>query len=396
MSLTDAYMNRLLDQVVDLLEIPPSYYQRAADRYHSLGKWLSREQSQVAGFDSHVYPQGSFRYGTVVRPLFESETYDLDLVCEVAMSKSVFSQKEMKHLIGDEIKAYAAAHSFQEPAKEKKQCWTLNYANAVSFHMDILPSIPEDDACRAVLLKQGVPMHLAMKSVAITDKEHPKYEVIDPDWPCSNPGGFAEWFEDRMKVVAEGRARQLVLAEAYASIDKVPAWEWKTPLQRAIQILKRHRDVVFQKNCSIKPISMIITTLAAHAYDGEADIYDALANIVERMPAFVGATKPKIPNPVHPDEDFADRWNSDECLERNFWNWHTQVKADISNLRDYLGKTELPAMVERRFAVGLPEDQTKELAAFGIAVTGQVSRPTSAAPVVKIGPAPRPWRKNVF
>ena len=120
---------------------------------------------------------------------------------------------------------------------------------------------------------------------------------------------------------------------------------------------------------------MIITTLAAHAYDGEADIYDALANIVERMPAFVGATKPKIPNPVHPDEDFADDGILDGVLERNFWNWHTQVKADISNLRDYLGKTELPAMVERRFAVRLPEDQTKELAAFGIAVTGKSPGP---------------------
>jgi hypothetical protein len=46
-------------------------------------------------------------------------------------------------------------------------------------------------------------------------------------------------------------------------------------------------------------------------------------------------------------------------------------------------------MVEKRFAVALPEDQVKDLGMFGVAVMVQAPKPT---PVVKIANAPRPWR----
>ena len=291
MTATDTYVNRLLEQIVELLDIPPSYYQKAADRYRSLREWLHRDQSQVVKLNPQVYPQGSFRYGTVNRPLLKSEEYDLDLVCEVVLSKSFVSQKQVKNLVGDEIKAYAEAHGFHDPAKEKNRCWRLNYADDISFHMDILPSIPEDQAFIARLEQLGVPHDLAKTAVAITDKRHPKYAVIDPDWPRSNPGGFAGWFEDRMRKVAQARAMQLVMERAYASVDEVPSYEWKTPLQRSIQLLKRHRDVMFKDNRDLRPISMIITTLAAHAYEGETNLHDALSHIIDRMPEFVRPSK---------------------------------------------------------------------------------------------------------
>ena len=37
---------------------------------------------------------------------------------------------------------------------------------------------------------------------------------------------------------------RLVESRAYAKVDDVPPYEWKTPLQRSIQIMKRHRDVM--------------------------------------------------------------------------------------------------------------------------------------------------------
>jgi hypothetical protein len=53
--------------------------------------------------------------------------------------------------------------------------------------------------------------------------------------------------------------------------EDVPTYELKTPLQRAIQLLKRHRDVMFVDNLDVAPISMILTNLAGHAYGGEAE-----------------------------------------------------------------------------------------------------------------------------
>ena len=198
------------------------------------------------------------------------------MVCEILLSKSAVTQKQVKSLLGTEIISYAEAHGFRDPAEEKIRCWRLNYADGVRFHMDILPSVPEDQNFIALLQQLGVPYELAKLSVAITDKQHPKYAVVDPDWPRSNPRGFVGWFEGRMRKAADDRIRGLVLKRVYASIDQVPPYEWKTPLQRSIQILKRHRDMMFKRSPDLAPISMIITTLAAHSYEGEIDLYQAL------------------------------------------------------------------------------------------------------------------------
>jgi len=186
------HMSDLLQILIEALDIPPSYYRKAADRYKSLGTWLHREESAVAGFDPQVYPQGSFRYGTVIRPLDKNEEYDLDLVCELALPETAQSQEQLKNLVGHEVKEYAEANGMKEPAKEKPRCWRLNYADDVSFHMDILPAIPEEDAFTTLLVRHGVPKELADLSVAITDKRHPMYSDISREWPCSNPRGFAQ------------------------------------------------------------------------------------------------------------------------------------------------------------------------------------------------------------
>ena len=53
-------------------------------------------------------------------------------------------------------------------------------------------------------------------------------------------------------------------------------------MQRIVQILKRHRDVMF-KDDKDKPISIIITTLAANAYKGEDSLLEGLVNVISCM-----------------------------------------------------------------------------------------------------------------
>jgi hypothetical protein len=386
------YMNKLMDFLVELLDIPPSHYQKAADRYRSLGEWLHRKESKVAHLSPDVYLQGSFRYGTVIRPLLASEEYDLDLVCQIVLSKSAVTQKHVKHLVGDEIKAYAEAHPFKESAEEKPRCWRLNYADDVSFHMDILPCVPEDLTYIQQLIVLGVPPELAAHAVAITDKRHRNYELINSDWPSSNPRGFAEWFESKLRAYARQKIASLVANRAYASIDKVPPYEWKTILQRCIQILKRHRDVMFKDSPEWKPLSMIITTLATHSYNGESELFEALTNIVDQMPNHVRATQPRVPNPLNPKEDFADRWARNQRFEQNFWAWHRQVNADIANLPKLIGRVpEIVRSMRQKFGVDLTGDMQRKLE-----VTSAVPTPhiITSAPAVHIATPPKPWRRN--
>lgn len=390
MATTDPFTERLIGSIIELLDIPPSYYEKAKERYQSLGRWMHREESTLRDLSPDVYPQGSFRYGTVIRPLFDNDEYDLDLVCAVDLSKSEVSQREVKHLLGDEVKGYAKANSFKDPASEKKRCWRLDYQDGVKFHMDILPAVPQDEAHIELLIEQrGVATELALLSVGITDIKHPTYEQVDPNWFSSNPRGFGRWFEGIARPAAHGRLQALVENRAYASTEDVPPYEWKTPLQRSIQILKRHRDVMFQEDRTLAPISMIITTLAARSYRGETDTYEALTKILDRMPEYVKPTLPRIENPVNKAEDFADAWRTNSSLEDNFWAWHTQAKQDVAALsRQDVNRAD--TMVQNSLNLKLTANQMDALESLAVAVAPAVV--TKPQPTV-IKSAPEPWKE---
>ena len=53
-----AAFTALLKFVVEHIDIPLSYYQKAAARHRSLGDWLCRRESRVAHLSPHVSPQG--------------------------------------------------------------------------------------------------------------------------------------------------------------------------------------------------------------------------------------------------------------------------------------------------------------------------------------------------
>jgi len=275
--------SRMLEYLVESLDISEAQFKEAEARYQAVGNWLERDGSIVAQFDPVIYPQGSFRLGTVIKPITEEEKYDIDLVCRLNLTKKQVSQKGLKELVGVEIKSYASAHNMRNRAEESRRCWTLDYAEGTQFHMDILPSIPDSDTIKWMLESWGVPDSITEHAIAITDNTLANYAYLDEDWLKSNPKGYAEWFKERMKIQFE--TRRMILAESIsAKAEDVPDYKVKTTLQRAIQLLKRHRDIMFENDCDDKPISMIITTLAAHAYQNGADLYDALCTIIKGMP----------------------------------------------------------------------------------------------------------------
>lgn len=372
--------------VVEHLDIPKSLYEKAADRHKSLGEWLKRDGSAVRQFDPDIRPQGSFRFGTVVRPIFADDEYDLDNVCVLkALAKQDVTQKQLKEAYGEEIKAYAEAHSMTVPVEECHRCWRLHYADEVKFHLDSLPCVPEDAVVIGRIIGVGVAEDLAKRAVAITDRRHPHYEEVTAAWLSSNPRGFAAWFERR---AALGRTRALREGGIRATVEDVPPYEWKTPLQRSIQILKRHRDVMFRQKRELAPISMIITNLAAQAYEGEGDLGEALANIVARMPAFVRTERPRVPNPADPGEDYADKWARDARLEKSFWEWYYAVQSDLARLGRLIGTVEMSGETETLFDVRLTREQLRSL---GVESVGGPSVVVKSMPAFTIPSATKPW-----
>ena len=334
MNIYTPQFSQLLEDIAKALDISEHNYKLAKQRYESIGEWLERDRSIVACHKPLIYPQGSFLLGTVTRPISEKDEYDLDLVSELNFLKNSISQAYLKKLIGDEIKIYASTHKMKSPVEEGRRCWTLHYADGVQFHIDILPAIPDAEDFKQFLESRNMSsLSWSDFAIAITDNTHPNYSQIVSEWPRSNPKGYAEWFRSRMQTRLDAIRKSLVERQ----VENVPDYKIKTPLQHTIQILKRHRDIWFEMNKSrydekAKPISIIITTLAALAYQNEADLQQALWNIVNNMhnhiePGENGVAL--IRNPVDPFENFADKWQEHPIRETCFRDWLYQVKNDF-------------------------------------------------------------------
>ena len=102
--------------------------------------------------------------------------------------------------------------------------------------------------------------------------------------------------------------------------------------------MKRHRDIWFDKNHAdydekAKPSSIIITTLAAHAYYNEGDLQQTLLKILTQMPYYIEYDNngvALIRNPVNPLENFADKWQEHPVQRTIFTDWLKQVQLDLT------------------------------------------------------------------
>ena len=190
-------------------------------------------------------------------------------------------------------------------------------------------------------------------------------------------------------------------------MDDVPDQMVRTPLQRSIQIMKRHRDVMFNggTGANYAPISMIVTTLAAHLYRDEPDVYAALTAIVARLHGHAGLVEHRvieqtlasleliqrtrdgkwyIGNPVNPAENFADRWHEDNhARARAFFQW---VEALQEDLVDILAENRLGTARNRLAAVLGASAAAGHLGL--ITLTEAAASPAR----VHISSAARPWR----
>lgn len=350
-------LSRFLSETAHALDIPDYAYHEAVTKYEDIGEYLGAGDSSLCHYLPKIYPQGSFRLGTVVRPISSDQGFDIDLVCVLGILKESITQEELKRRIGDRLKQ---RDDLKQILKPSRRCWVLNYPSEYEmpdFHMDVLPSIP------------NIERHPT--GILLSDTKLVK-------WQKSNPIAYSNWFKSRMK---ESFDRQKVaFAESYKlDIEEVPDWKIKTPLQTAVQLLKRHRDTYFGASDD-KPVSVILTTLAAIAYEGHGDVYDTLESITRRMPENIENRKGSwwVQNPVDPDENFADKWNEYPERERLFREWLGKVQADFKGVGEARSiSAGLDVLTE---SIG-PHTMTKVASAFGLTQTA-ISTPTTSKAII--------------
>ena len=315
---------QILRDLADELDVPPSKYEAAQERYESVGKWLN-DDPKLKNRNTQIYPQGSFALGTVIKPIADQE-YDVDAICRMDFREKEVTQKALKNLVGDRLKAHGTYVKMLDPIEGHRRCWRLQYSDGSQFHLDITPAIP-DDSARWITL--GVPKNQAENAILITDK---KTWDSDVEWPKSNPAGYVLWFKNRMRLILESR-RQAKAIQFSAKVEHIKDYQVRTPLQRVIQLLKRHRDMRYLEDAD-RPISIIITTLAAKAYENEEDIQKALFKVIPLMRNGIEQRNGEwwIPNPVNPLENFADKWKETPRKSQLFFEWLTVIEHEYKEL----------------------------------------------------------------
>lgn len=355
----DREYSKILDKIAEKLDLTDTQYEIATRSYQAVTNWLDAPDSPLRPYRPHISPQGSFRYGTVIRPLLEDEEYDVDLTCKLHISESQITQQWLKKAVGDRLKQNDTYKRMLAP--EKRRCWRLQYNDQFRFHLDIVPSIPDSvQYIQQLTTLLAVPHSLAIHALCITDNETWHTDI---DFPKSNPEGYALWFLQTMKVEFD-RRRVLLAEQLKMSVDAVPEYRVKTPLQRVVQLLKRHRDLCYGDNLNA-PISIIITTLAAKAYQNETDIFVALRNVLIRMASFIKLDEQGnrvVKNPVNPLENFADKWTENPEKERLFFEWLNRARRDFDLLAQKRGLPELAVPLQQYFGEGVVNKALNEIA----------------------------------
>ena len=339
--------NEILQFLGETLDITKTQFEAAVRSYNAVGEWLSRPDSQLSPYRPEILAQGSFLLGTMIQSINPSDDLDIDLVCKLIGKRVEWTQFDVKKIVGDELKKHGVYQRLLE-IPDGRRCWTLGYREESGhsqdkYHMDILPSVV-DHGYQILMEKAfsfGGMEDVDELAIRITDKNRDDYysQTIHQEWLKSNPFGYGKWFFQRANLnISKG----ILLSE---SVKPVPNYrEEKLPLQRIVQILKRHRDLMFNGDVD-KPISIIITTLATRAYMGEQDIVTGLTNVVRDMPQYIGERFSSdfgriikwIENPVNPEENFADKWPEHQIREENFYKWHSQVSKDLADFANKIG-----------------------------------------------------------
>lgn len=341
--------------IIASLDISPTMYRNADEKYKAVAKFLSDY-----GIEADMYPQGSFAFGTVVRPNSKnpSASYDLDFICQVSGNRNNHSPNELRRKIEG---ALTSSGVYGGKLEVYDECFTIEYAdiNGIGFNIDIVPATDESYESKIRLVKKSPLPELIDTAIAI-----PKHNgERNYSWLTNNPKGFRAWFEkinEPFLAVSREVYRQHLFEQnrkVYASVEEIPHGLERSALQRVIQILKYHRDIYFSKvrdGDKIKPISAIINVVVAKISSQHAptyNVFDLLEFVLNELGIYAhqqrltskdfaavygnrnvfSRTDGKwyISNPANPEDNLADKWNQDDRIPEYFFKWVKTAKSDL-------------------------------------------------------------------
>jgi hypothetical protein len=310
----------ILDHLCVALDLTKTQRKTAEDRYTTVTQLLGAPESGLFPYSPHLHVQGSFLQKTMVKPMAGVE-FDVDLICLLHGTRSL-GAKEMFRLVVSELKGK------YPDLVVKDRCCRIDFAG--EFHMDIIPACPE--------------LGMEAGRILIPDR---RLEQMLP----SCPKLFAAWFDEVAQLkptfITYFSARDVCNAKSASVIEPLPDYDgmMQEPLRRFVQILKAARNHFYERRSVQIPSSIVLTTLAAHAYTRAVaggpytSMIQVFRTVVEDLHNYIGVTRDlegrvrlDLRNPKDARENFLDGWKHDEKSFQTFFEWQRDVLLFIDRM----------------------------------------------------------------
>ena len=347
--------------IIASLDISPSMFKNANEKYKAITKFL-----EECGIEADMYPQGSFAFGTVVRPSAKdpAASYDLDFICQVRGNRNDHTPSELRDKIEE---ALTSSKVYGGKLEVYKECFTIEYAdiNGIKF--------------TSRLTQKSLVPQLIETAIAV-----PKYNgERNYSWLTNNPKGFKAWFDqinEPFLRFSKAAYRQSLFEQntaLFASVEEIPHELERSALQRVIQILKHHRDVYytqFADGDDIKPISAILNAVVAQIsskYTPECSVFELLEFVLNELSIYSLQQKLTfkefaqkygehtvfsrqngkwyISNPANPEDNLADKWNVNSKIPECFFRWVCVAKTDLIDGLQLDDERQFRAVLESGF-----------------------------------------------
>lgn len=338
-----AFIDDMLKRITESLQLNASRRKLVEERYRSVSSFI--EQSEGLFRDARIYAQGSYRLGTTVRPR-QGDEFDLDFVVQINRD---WRNLPFNNVYNDFRQLMESNGNWGHLVEPKSRCIQLNYAD--EFHMDIIPTCTEN------------PFGDKNRIMVPDRREH--------NWVISNPEGYASWFEKKYI-----KQKDIYLHNYYPGMEIRAAQELpkddpnhlKQPLQHAVQLVKRYRDIYFENKEDLAPSSIVLTTLIAQLYSGESSIYDTINKFVQRFNESVTYERKyfrhfHVVNPVLPQEIFTKKWETTPESFQAFIEFVNSLNELWKQLSHAMGN-DLFELLRKSFGTGTFEDAYKKHGEF--------------------------------
>lgn len=273
--------------------ITPTAEQRTQqqERWNDVRDYLIGDLSQRTGLGMASWLQGSYKFGTQVRPVKGGE-FDIDLgiyfVWPGAAKQGPYDPEQVKALVQESLKAYSVeaeedVREVIEPPKER--CSRIRFSG--DFHIDV-PSYHLD-----------------------VDADERSLATLTLGWEYSDPKALYAWFRGLFDEDDDAQVRRLI----------------------------RYLKIWSALNLDCPPASILLTILTAEAYQtlspSQAESDDVALGHLAGVIANRLTSDGSVPNPAQPEEDL-NRLSPDD------------LQAFIQSLRNFeaLARSALAAATE--------------------------------------------------